>query len=47
MKLHYEEKTTPEQRHSKSVFRPADKKAYRFPTHAAKLLMGRSEAETR
>jgi hypothetical protein len=47
MKLHYEEKTTPEQRYSKSVFRPADKKAYRFPTHAAKLLMGRSEAETR
>ena len=46
MKLHYEEKTTPEQRYSESVFRPADKKAYRFPTHAAKLVMDRLEAET-
>jgi mannose-6-phosphate isomerase-like protein (cupin superfamily) len=46
MKLHYKEKTMPEQRYSKFVFRPADTKAYRFPTHAAKLLMDRSEAET-
>jgi hypothetical protein len=46
MKLHYKEKTMPEQRYSKFVFRPADTKEYRFPTHAAKLLMDRSEAET-